>query len=423
MRHTVSYPTSVSHLPSLPRRRFAWSVSFVLTGAMVAFLASCSSSDTEVPSGAYHSGGSNAPRLITYQVEKIFSETEIERPTLLTHAGDGLGRIFVMSQLGKIFVFHPDGLEARDPSVFLDLSERVEVRSEQGMIGLAFDPSFSENGHFYVHYSADPPRRGVISRFTVDASDPDRGDIGTELVLLEVPQPFINHNGGMLAFGPDEYLYIGLGDGGGGGDPSGNAQDPGTLLGSMLRVDIFNSSAELPYSIPADNPFASGDDGRPEIWAYGFRNPWRFSFDRATGDLWVADVGQNAWEEVNIVTKGGNYGWNIMEAGRCYPLNDLSCDYQELTDPIVGYTHADGCSVIGGYVYRGSRITALNGVYIYGDFCSGKLWGVWYDGQSVIEHAFLAETGLALSSFGEDEAGEVYLLDYAEGGIYRLAFD
>ncbi len=354
-------------------------------------------------------------------LEQVFVGADIERPTLLTHAGDGSGRIFVMSQLGKIVVFQPEGTTAVNPVVFLDLSDRVVVRSEQGMIGLAFDPDFSENGHIYVHYSVDPPRRGVISRFAVDADDPSRVDLTSELILFEIPQPFINHNGGTLAFGPDGFLYIGLGDGGGGGDPFDNAQDPTTLLGSVLRVDVRNSSADRPFEIPPDNPFASGEHGRPEVWAFGLRNPWRFSFDRATGDLWLADVGQNAWEEVNVVTKGGNYGWGVMEAKRCYPLNDLSCDQDGLTGPIVDYTHADGCSVIGGYVYRGDRLPKLDGTYLYGDFCSGKLLGVRYDETGVTDHVLLAETGLQLSSFGEDESGEVYLLDYRDGGIFRLA--
>ena len=354
------------------------------------------------------------------RIEQIFTGTGIELPVLLTHAGDQSGRIFVMSQLGKIIVFQPSGTEATNLTVFLDLRDRVTVRSEQGMIGLAFDPSFSNNGYFYLHYSVDPPRRGVISRFALDPTDGSQGDLESELVLLEVAQPFINHNGGMLAFGPDGYLYVGLGDGGGGGDRFGNAQNPRTLLGSVLRIDVREATAEKRYAIPPDNPFASGQNGRPEVWAYGLRNPWRFSFDRSTGDLWLADVGQNAWEEVDIITSGGNYGWNVMEANRCYPLNDLSCERDGLIGPVVDYTHAEGCAVTGGYVYRGARLPALDGTYIYGDFCSGKLWGVRYDGNNVTEHALLAETKLALSSFGEDESGEIYLLDHGAGGIYRL---
>ena len=225
----------------------------------------------------------------------------------------------------------------------------------------------------------------------------------------------------MLAFGPDGYLYVGLGDGGSGGDPLRNAQDPQTLLGSVLRLDVRSATADAPYRIPDDNPFASGEGGRPEVWAYGLRNPWRFSFDRETGDLWLADVGQNAWEEVDLVVGGGNYGWNVMEAGRCYPLNDLSCDSSGLTGPVVSYTHADGCSVSGGYVYRGARLQELAGMYLYGDFCSGKLWGFRYEDSEVTGHALLAETRLALASFGEGEDGEVYLLDHRGGGIYRIA--
>ena len=369
-------------------------------------------------------GDGSAAEVVPFEdlrVEQVFTAASVELPTFLTHAGDGSGRVFVVSQLGKIVVFAADGTEARNPKIFLDLSDRVEVRSEQGMLGLAFDPNFSRNGHFYVHYSVVVPRRGVISRFSVDPDDPNRGDESSELVVMEVPQPYVNHNGGMLAFGPDGLLYIGLGDGGSGGDPLGNAQNPKTLLGSVLRVDVRGATAQAPYAIPPDNPFASGQEGRPEIWAYGLRNPWRFSFDRETGDLWLADVGQNAWEEIDLIERGGNYGWNVMEAGRCYPLNDLSCDSSGLTAPIAGYTHADGCSVSGGYVYRGSRLPELAGTYLYGDFCSGKLWGFRFEDSEVTDHALLAETSLALVSFGEDEDGEVYLLDHRGGGLYRIA--
>lgn len=426
MGQTVTPPiiVIVSSIPVLVRFRLLEGL--LLLGSLAFLIASCAETVTDgTPTIAAPAAGETGvdPRelLPPQPLEQVFIGTGIERPTFLTHAGDGSGRIFVMSQLGKVVVFHPEGAIAVNPTVFLDLSDRVVVRSELGMIGLAFDPDFSDNGHLYVHYSVDPPRRGVISRFTVDAGAPSRVDPTTELVLFEIPQPFINHNGGMLAFGPDGFLYIGLGDGGSGGDPFNNAQNPRTLLGSVLRVDVHNSSAESRYEIPHDNPFASGEHGRPEVWAYGLRNPWRFSFDPATGDLWLADVGQNAWEEVNIVTKGGNYGWNVMEADRCYPLNDLSCDQDGLTGPIVYYTHADGCSVIGGYVYRGDRLPELGGTYLYGDFCSGKLLGLRYNGAGVTDHVLLAETELQLSSFGMDESGEVYLLDYRGGGIFRLA--
>ncbi len=355
-----------------------------------------------------------------YQIERVFVDADVEFPTFLTSAGDGSGRLFLMSQLGKIVVFTPDGAEARDHDVYLDLSDRIVSSSEQGMLGLAFDPDFSNNGYFYVHYSVDSPRRGVISRFAVDPNDPSRADKNSELMLMEIPQPYVNHNGGMLAFGPDGYLYIGLGDGGSGGDPLQNAQDPETLHGSVLRVDVRGATAQTPYTIPEDNPFASVQGGRPEVWAYGLRNPWRFSFDRVTGDLWLADVGQNAWEEINLIVRGGNYGWNIMEASRCYPLNNLACDTSGLIAPIVDYTHAHGCSVTGGYVYRGSLVPELTGMYLYGDYCTGKLWGFAFEDSKVARHALLAETGLALGSFGEDENGEVYLLDHRESGIYRI---
>ena len=301
MGQTVTPPITVivSSIPVLVRSRPL--AGLLLLGSLAFLIASCADTVTDgTPTIAAldtgFAGGDPRELLPPQPLEQMFIGTGIERPTLLTHAGDGSGRIFVMSQLGKVVVFHPEGAIAVNPTIFLDLSDRVVVRSEQGMIGLAFDPDFSENGHLYVHYSVDPPRRGVISRFTVDAGAPSRVDPTTELVLFEIPQPFINHNGGMLAFGPDGFLYIGLGDGGSGGDPFNNAQDPRTLLGSVLRVNVHNSSAKSRYEIPHDNPFASGEHGRPEVWAYGLRNPWRFSFDPATGEVreWPSPSGSQS---------------------------------------------------------------------------------------------------------------------------------
>jgi len=237
---------------------------------------------------------------------------------------------------------------------------------------------------------------------------------------MEVEQPYKNHNGGCLKFGPDGYLYIGLGDGGGAGDPEGNGQDLSTLLGKILRIDVSNSTHEAPYVIPEDNPFLdTSNDYKKEIWAYGFRNPWRFSFDRVTGDLWVGDVGQDSWEEIDIVKAGANYGWDIMEGRYCYPPSINSCNLTGLSSPIWEYSHEDGCSVIGGYVYRGTRAPSLYGKYLYADYCSGRIWSLQYEGEKAVENLELIKADIDITSFAEDRAGEVYFLT-GEGKIYRL---
>ena len=253
----------------------------------------------------------------------------------------------------------------------------------------------------------------MVSRFNYNkAVAPE-----SELVILEVPQPYANHNGGQIAFGPDGYLYIGLGDGGSAGDPRRNGQNPSTLLGAILRIDVSGATAEQPYAIPLDNPFVDGG-GRPEIWAYGLRNPWRFSFDRETGELWTGDVGQNRWEEIDIIERGGNYGWNAMEGHHCFqPSSD--CENEDFIPPVWEYSlDGDACSVIGGYVYRGTAIQTLVGTYVYADFCTGEIFGLRRDGEDVVNR-LLVDTDLRISSFGEDNDGELYVLSQGEG-IYLL---
>ena len=292
------------------------------------------------------------------------------------------------------------------PSVFLDIRSRVlDDYQEEGLLGLALSPDFATTGRFYVNYTAADPRRTVISRFT--GPDP-----AAEQVLLQVPQPFANHNGGHLAFGPDGYLYIGLGDGGSFGDPQENGQNPNTLLGKILRIDVSRPA----YTIPGDNPFAGGG-GRGEVWAFGFRNPWRFSFDRETGQLWAGDVGQDDWEEVDRVVRGGNYGWDITEGNACYEPRS-GCNPEGLIAPRAVYDHDEGCSVTGGYVYRGSEMPELRGWYVYGDFCSGKVWAV-NAGADTGDAVPLADTGLNISAFMEDAAGELYLVTF-NNAIFKL---
>jgi glucose/arabinose dehydrogenase len=257
-----------------------------------------------------------------------------------------------------------------------------------------------------------------LSRFSLDQENTEVADPESEVIIMEVEQPYSNHNAGQLAFGPDGYLYVALGDGGSAGDPLGNGQNLTTLLGSILRIDVNGLSGPGDYGIPADNPFVGVEGAREEIWAYGLRNPWRFSFDLQTGLLWAGDVGQSSWEEIDIITKGANYGWNIMEGSHCYSPA-TGCNQSELTLPVVEYDHSQGCSVTGGYVYRGDQIASFQGYYIYGDYCSGNIWALAYDGSVVTENILLVDSGLSITSFGEDLAGNLYILD-RQGGVYTL---
>ena len=344
----------------------------------------------------------------------------LERPLEAVHAGDGSGRLFVLEQRGRIQVI----LEGNPlPQLFLDISDRIgSSGNEQGLLGIAFHPDYPENGYFYVNYT-DLQGDTVIARFTVSPDDPNRALPGSEYQLLWVDQPFANHNGGEVVFGPDGYLYLGLGDGGSQGDPQGNGQSKDTLLGKILRIDV---DAGIPYGIPESNPYAHGG-GRPEIFAEGLRNPWRFSFDSLTGDLYIGDVGQNAWEEIDHlpaaeVAQGDrpaafNFGWNLFEGTHAYgPESPAGI---ETTFPIAEYSHELGCSVTGGYVYRGSRLPDLAGIYFFGDYCSGTIWGLWpVPGGSWQQRILFANQG-QITSFGQDEDGEILLADRA-GIIYRL---
>lgn len=338
----------------------------------------------------------------------------LSAPIGLANAGDGSGRLFVLEKAGLIRTIQ-DGELLPDP--FLNITDRVgSGGSEQGLLGLAFHPGFSENGFFYVNYT-DRQGDTVIARYQVSPNGSTRADPVNETILLQVPQPFGNHNGGSVVFGPDGYLYLGLGDGGSGGDPQDNAQSLNTRLGKILRIDIDHGD---PYSIPADNPFVEGG-GEPEIWAYGLRNPWRFSFDRATGELYIADVGQNQWEEVNYLPAsspvGANFGWNYFEGSQPYAGSPPAG--VELIFPVAEYGRNQGCSVTGGYVYRGSRLPAWQGIYVFGDYCSGNVWGLLRDAQGEWDQAVLFENVGRITSFGEDETGEIYLTDYA-GAVYLL---
>jgi glucose/arabinose dehydrogenase len=322
-------------------------------------------------------------------------------------------RLFIAEQPGRIRIIR-DGVLL--PTPFLDITAKVGAGGERGLLGVAFHPSYTSNGLFFVSYT-DTQGTSIIEGYRVSA-DPDRADPAPARTVLTVPQPHSNHNGGQIAFGPDGMLYVGLGDGGGGGDPGGHGQNPNTLLGALLRIDVDGA---VPYRIPPDNPFANGG-GRPEIWATGLRNPWRFSFDPPAGLLFIADVGQNRREEINAVqanVPGLNYGWNRMEGTLCYPPG-TTCSTAGLVLPVLEYPNpAQGCSVTGGYVYRGNRLPALRGWYVYGDFCGGWVRAFRHTGTGIAEQRELA-TGLGrITSFGRDAAGELYVLTTA-GRVLRL---
>ena len=352
-------------------------------------------------------------------IERVFPEIDMNKVIFLADAGKNIDRLFVALQPGKIMQFNPV-IDDKTAEVFMDLSERVSVKgNEEGLLGLAIDPKYSSNGFFYVYYSASNPRRSVVSRFKVSNPKTGKGETTSEQILLEIDQPFSNHNGGHIAFGPDGYLYIAVGDGGKANDPYNNGQNLSTLLGSILRIDVSRVDSENGYKVPQDNPFVNIDgNAKTEIWAYGLRNPWRFSFDRDTGDLWAGDVGQNRFEEIDLIKIGGNYGWKIMEGLSCFPRGK-QCDSSGIQSPVIEYGRADGCSVTGGYVYRGKRLPSLFGAYIYGDFCTGNIWAFRYDGTSVTEHLKLVDSNLRISSFAEDRDGEIYIVSYTKG-IYRL---
>jgi len=317
---------------------------------------------------------------------------------------DGSGRLFVIEKNGRIRIIQNGQLS---PNPFLDITDRIkDSGNEQGLLGLAFHPSFSQNGYFYVNYTGQGGDT-FISRFQASG---DKADPNTELNLLHIKQPFPNHNGGSLAFGPDGYLYAGLGDGGSANDPLGNGQNTKTLLGKILRLDVNHGDS---YTIPADNPFGS------EVWAYGLRNPWRISFDKLTGDLYIGDVGQDTWEEIDFLPAGSpggnNFGWNYFEGSHPFASKPSVTDH--FTYPIAQYNHDKGCSIIGGYVYRGS-MTEWNGTYLYGDYCTGKVWGVIRSGEKW-QNKLLFQTNFPITSFGQDANGEIYLLT-DDGEIYQL---
>ena len=340
-------------------------------------------------------------------------------PIDIAHAGDGTGRLFVAELRGKVRIVVAGHVS---PTPFLDVGDRIVAGGEQGLLGIAFHPRYRDDGRVFVDYTRKADGATVIASFRVSASNPNVAIPSSEEVLLVIAQPFANHNGGALRFGPDGLLYIGMGDGGSGNDPDGHAQNPHSLLGKVLRIDVDRGA---PYAIPPGNPYANGSAGRPEIWAIGVRNPWRMGFDRATGDLFIGDVGQERFEEIDLLPAGqgagANLGWRVAEGLHCTDNGGpVSCTDASLTRPIIEYPHADGCSVTGGTVYRGN-VPALVARYVYSDFCSGRVWsaGRAVDGTWAVRDV-MTYAG-SISSFGEDERGELYFADFASGEVRRFA--
>jgi CubicO group peptidase (beta-lactamase class C family) len=361
---------------------------------------------------------------IDVDVEKVFTKFRIERPILVTNAGDDSNRLFIPSQLGTIYVL-PNDQEVEEPAVFLDIADRVtyiDRENEKGFLGMTFHPKYKENGEFFVYYTPKDtkPNTIVVSRFRVSKDDPNKADPASEERLLAVEHPFWNHKGGTLVFGPDGYLYIAIGDGGMRDDPFKNGQNLKTHLAKILRIDVDHKDDGKNYAVPNDNPFVGKADAKPEIWAYGLRNPWRISFDDKTGTLWCADVGQDLWEEIDLITKGGNYGWNIREGVHKFGPKGVE-PRADLIEPIWDYHHNTGKSITGGHVYRGQKVPQLDGCYVYADYVSGKLWALKYDeaAKKVVANYTIGGNISPIMSFGEDEQGETYYT--TDGGlIYRL---
>jgi len=358
----------------------------------------------------------------SYNIQNAFPNLSFQDPVGIHHAGDGSNRLFVVEQEGRIKVFDNNSTIS-NAQTFLDIRSIVDQDggyTEEGLLGLAFHPNYAENGYFYINYTEHNPRRNVIARYSVSNDNPNSADYDSSMIILEVNQPYTNHNGGQISFGEDGYLYISFGDGGSAGDPQGNGQNLSTLLGSIIRIDVDNPSGGLNYGIPSDNPFTESLAARDEIYAYGLRNVWRFSWDLETGFLWAADVGQNAWEEIDIIYPGLNYGWNEMEGNHCYPPGS-NCNPDDFETPIWEYElYVDNvCSITGGYVYRGDALWMLEGKYIYGDWCTGDIWALTYSDTTTNQH--ILQSGINITSFGLDENNELFFC--GNGNIYKLTSD
>jgi glucose/arabinose dehydrogenase len=360
----------------------------------------------------FNLGGIPSPTY-AYDIENAFPNISFNTPVGIYDSGDGTDRLFVVEKGGKIYVIN-NTFSTSDKLLFLDLSLDVSTTGERGLLGLAFHPDYESNGYFFVYYTKSGSGDSKISRFEVDTVNENLANASSEFTILEVAQPFSNHNGGQIAFGLDNFLYIALGDGGSFGDPSGHGQNRMTLLGTIIRIDIDSGS---PYSIPNDNPFYNNSDGyAEEIYAFGLRNPWRFSFDINTGNLWLGDPGESSREEINIIKNGSNYGWSTKEGSINY---NPGTNVTEMVEPLYEYNHTLGDSIIGGFVYRGTDLLGLGGKYIYGDWGSGRIWALSFSGEVVLNNTELVDTTLTILSFGVDANNELYICA-ANGSIYKL---
>jgi len=352
----------------------------------------------------------------TWKLLRQFASLRFQKPLALMADPLGSDILYIIEQPGRIVRVDP---ATKQKEVFLDITDRVHDRGwEQGLLGLAFHPDYATNGYFYVNYTTSTHTH--IARFAADLTANGMADPGSEKILLTYEQPFDNHNGGDMHFGTDGMLYISSGDGGDAGDPYNNSQNLQSMLGKLIRIDVDREENGRPYAIPEDNPFIGQADALPEIYAYGLRNPWRFSFDQETGDLWVADVGQEELEEINLVESGGNYGWRIKEGSRCY--EGEGCEREDLIDPVFEYEHSHGRSITGGYVYRGANLPELVGKYVYGDFTNGNIWALEVTEAGEVQNTLLMTTGKEIASFGRDRAGELYVLTLG-GEIYALSLE
>lgn len=390
-------------------------VSLIATSG-VSWLLSMACQRPNEPQGSLTaSGGTGAA--VAIQAVNAYPNLSFSSPVEYTYANDGTNRVFVVEQAGRIRVFDNNATAAQ-ASTYLDIQNKVEDGGEMGLLGLAFHPDFKQNGFFYVNYTKSNPRETVVSRFKASSASAAQVDPATEVVLFTFAQPYANHNGGKLVFGPDGYLYVSTGDGGSGGDPQNNGQNRTSWLGKILRVDV-NSTQKGHYGIPADNPFRGNKDGyREEIFAYGLRNPWRISFDEK-GQLWAGDVGQNSIEEIDIITKGGNYGWRIKEGNSDFKASDGKAN--DLVGPIWQYDHSNNdVSVTGGIVYRGQAIPALRGKYVYADYASGRVWALTPNGSKAVDNQQILSRVSTISAFGEDQKNELYMCDHSNGKILKL---
>jgi len=347
------------------------------------------------------------------RLKQVFKHIKLHKIVFMLQAPGDNRNWYIVEKTGRVLKVAKDKTSGQ-PEVFIDITDRVNAQpGEAGLLGMAFDPDFASNHQVYLSYtSGESELISRISRFRL-LKDGNVLDPGSEQVILHVAQPYSNHNGGHIQFGPDGYLYIGFGDGGAGGDPHSNGQNTNTILGALLRIDTRTQ----PYGIPSDNPFADGHKGRPEIYAWGLRNPWRWSFDRKTQALWLADVGQNSWEEVDLITQPANFGWNRKEGSHCYKAS--TCAQPDMVDPVIEYSHDNGCSITGGYVYRGKELPELQGVYLFGDYCSGTIWGARLTGTGVGKPQRLIQSGLNIASFAQANDGGLYVL-HLGGAIYQI---